>query len=110
MATGQLEGDEPGVRGIPAEPGSVRASREIYESLASATPSDRTEILIRLIENHPQGRLELPAQDGLHAVLDEIDLGPETIQNLGQRLAGSPWWDPERNVFSLRKLICVAPV
>jgi uncharacterized protein YjbI with pentapeptide repeats len=102
LATGQVEGNEPGVREIRAEPGSLRASREAYESLATATPSDRTEILIRLIENHPQGRLELPAHDGLHAVLDEIDLSPETIENLGQRIAGATWWNPELRVFSLR--------
>ena len=42
------------------------------------------------------------SRDGLHAVLDEIDLSPETIQNLGERLAGSTWWDPELRVFSLR--------
>jgi uncharacterized protein YjbI with pentapeptide repeats len=47
----------------------------VYERLAAAAPGERVEIVLGLIAAHPSGRLELPARDGLHAVLDEVDLG-----------------------------------
>jgi uncharacterized protein YjbI with pentapeptide repeats len=55
------------------------APREIYERLRAAAPAERAEIVLRLIAEHPRGRLELPARDGLHAVLDEVDLSAVTL-------------------------------
>jgi uncharacterized protein YjbI with pentapeptide repeats len=49
--------------------------REVYERLAAAAPGERAEIVLGLIVAHPSGRLELPARDELHAMLDEVDLG-----------------------------------
>jgi uncharacterized protein YjbI with pentapeptide repeats len=102
VATGQVDCDEQSATRRPAEPESYRVGRETYETLAGATPAERKEILLRLIEEHPQGRLELPARDGLHAVLDEIDLRPETLEFQGDRLAGSPWWDASLRAVCLR--------
>jgi uncharacterized protein YjbI with pentapeptide repeats len=102
VATGQSDPEGARISEIEARAGPFPAGRETYERLAAATPAERTKILIALIEEHPQGRLELPAQDGLHAVLDEIDLSPKAIENAGERLAGSPWWDAELQAFCLR--------
>jgi uncharacterized protein YjbI with pentapeptide repeats len=51
-----------------------RIAREIYELLAASTPGERTEITLRLISEHPEGRLDVPVLDDLRALLDEIDL------------------------------------
>ena len=57
------------------EPSDRPIPREVYERLAAAGPGERVEIVLALIAAHPGGRLVLPARDGLHAVLDEIELG-----------------------------------
>jgi uncharacterized protein YjbI with pentapeptide repeats len=79
-----------------------RVASAIFERLAAATPTERVEIVLRLIEEHPQGRLELPAHDGLHAVLDEINLGADAIESRSDRLVDVPWWDVESRGICLR--------
>jgi uncharacterized protein YjbI with pentapeptide repeats len=63
----------------PEEPERARTPREVYPRLAAATPAERAEIVRGLIADHPLGRLELPAVDGLIAVLDEVDLRPGSL-------------------------------
>jgi uncharacterized protein YjbI with pentapeptide repeats len=97
VARGAVDGE----RGA-ARTETPRVASTIYQRLATATPTERAEIVLRLIEEHPQGRLELPAHDGLHAVLDEINLGAEAIESRGDRLVGVPWWDSELRGVCLR--------
>ncbi|MDR3633768.1 MAG: pentapeptide repeat-containing protein [Isosphaeraceae bacterium] len=80
---------------------SYRAPRDVYERLAAATPAERAAIVLRLIEEHPAKRLELPAYDGLHAVLDEVDLSPEALESLGEPHGAGPWRDPESGGINL---------
>ena len=61
-----------------ADSEDYRVPPETYEQLAAASPAERAEIVLGLIRDHPQGRLELPAVDGRQAMLDEIDLTPLT--------------------------------
>jgi uncharacterized protein YjbI with pentapeptide repeats len=83
---------------------TVRATGQVYERLAATPPAERAEMVLRLIEEHPQARLELPARDGLAAALDGIDLsGPELESRQDQTAAGSPWWDAERRGARLRR-------
>ncbi|WZO95895.1 pentapeptide repeat-containing protein [Isosphaeraceae bacterium EP7] len=77
-----------------APPDADRPPPEVYEALAAATPAERAEIVLRLIEEHPRNRLVLPARDGKPAMLDGVDLGPEALERLGGRRASAPWFDP----------------
>lgn len=101
---------EPGKTAAPAEPvtqieaeaAPFRAARATYETLVTATPEERVAILLRVIQEHPQGRLVLPAHDGVHAVLDGIDLRSVSIDRCGEQLAGLPCWNPESRILCLR--------
>jgi len=79
------------------EDGKVK--REVYEYLEGATPEKKREIVLRLIEEHPRGRLELPElEDGTYADLEGLDLSPEALKRCyGDRIAREdlppPWWD-----------------
>jgi uncharacterized protein YjbI with pentapeptide repeats len=48
---------------------------ETFERLSTADAAGRAEIVRQLIAEHPQGRLELPAQDGAGAILNGVQLG-----------------------------------
>ena len=49
-------------------------SMEFYEILAQSPSAERTGLLLELIENHPEGRLQLPAREGGRAALEGVDL------------------------------------
>lgn len=79
------------------------APAEAYRRLREAAVSEKVEVLIDLIEGHPDGRLVLPKQDDNEATLAEINL---SVEALGSRLspdraAGAPWWNDAKNAFSL---------
>jgi uncharacterized protein YjbI with pentapeptide repeats len=76
--------------------------REVYEELRAASAAQRAEIVIRLIEAHPQGMLVLPAIDGLHAVLDDIDLSPHALTSRGIQTEGLRCWDPLGRCMNLK--------
>jgi len=67
----------------------------VYEQLREATPEEKRDIVLSLIEEHPRHRLELPERDGMRADLSRVDLSSETLQGLVERRAGVPaaWWD-----------------
>jgi uncharacterized protein YjbI with pentapeptide repeats len=86
----------------PPRPGEPAA--DLYRRLAAGTPPERLDLLLRLIEAHPQGRLDLSARDGLQARLDGIDLSPRGVQARLNASAGFPaWWEPEGEVVNLRR-------
>jgi uncharacterized protein YjbI with pentapeptide repeats len=76
----------------------------LYRALADADPSARAERVLRLLEDHPQGRLELTACDGLHATLDGIDLGREYLRSAANQSEHPYWWNAERQAVGLRRL------
>ncbi|HEV3259549.1 MAG TPA: pentapeptide repeat-containing protein [Gemmataceae bacterium] len=60
--------------------------------------------MVRLVELHTQGRLELPAHDGIRATLDGIDLGRERFQKLEGAGNTSPrCWNTEHQAVDLRR-------
>jgi uncharacterized protein YjbI with pentapeptide repeats len=85
------------------DPPSAGPLADIYLRLAAATPAERTDLLLRLIEGHPQGRLELPAGDSRPARLDGIDLSPPGLAARCNGDAPPPWWDPEDHIANLRR-------
>jgi len=72
----------------------------IYQRLTAATPDEKREIVLSLIEQHPAGRLELAGLDGSGADLTCLDLSSETLKRQYQeRLERVPyphWWEPDR--------------
>jgi len=89
----------------PAESAKYQVpGQEAYERLAIASPLERGELVLRLIEEHPQGRLELPVRGGLQGILDGIDLSRPALEGRqGQAPPNAPWWDAERRGASLRR-------
>lgn len=75
-----------------AETPGYHVPKSIYEALARGTPAERTAIVLRLINEHPQNRLELPSLDGMPAVLDGVDLdvGPKGLRRSGASRPGNP--------------------
>jgi uncharacterized protein YjbI with pentapeptide repeats len=61
------------------ELGMMGTWRDVYASLEQVAPARKTEIILRLIEAHPQGNLELPKRDGVRANLSKVDLSDNTI-------------------------------
>jgi uncharacterized protein YjbI with pentapeptide repeats len=51
-----------------------RVHPDVYGELEAAPPEVRREIVFGLIREHPEGRLVLPARDGVRAMLDGITL------------------------------------
>jgi uncharacterized protein YjbI with pentapeptide repeats len=80
-----------------------RVSREVYARLTNSSITDRAELVLRLIEEHPEGRLALPICDGLPAVMDGVDLSEATLQSRVRDLTAAPWWDIERCGAKLRR-------
>ncbi|GAG23997.1 unnamed protein product, partial [marine sediment metagenome] len=68
---------------------------KVYEDLKQATPEEKRDIVLRLIEEHPDHRLELPERDGVRADLSRVDLSRVGLQGLVTQWAGEslPWWD-----------------
>ncbi len=83
----------------PAPPSASTRHR-----LAVAPASARAEIVLRSVEDHPDGLLLVPRTDDGPAELDEVDLSRTA---LGRRVAegGSPpsWWDAEHRTGRFRK-------
>jgi uncharacterized protein YjbI with pentapeptide repeats len=77
---------------------------QVFERLAATAQAEKAEVVLRLIEEHPQGRLELPAREGRRPDLDGLDLSRPALEGRqGQVLAGAPWWDAERRGAGLRR-------
>ncbi|GAG31702.1 unnamed protein product [marine sediment metagenome] len=75
------------------ETGQYQVSLVVYESLAMMTPKGKTDTVLRLIEEHPEGRLELPERDGVRADLRKVDLSRDTLKaKLVPKLETPPWW------------------
>lgn len=88
----------------PSEFGANEASLEIYRRLAALDAPGKAALVLHMIEEHPQGQLELPARDGQRAALDGIDLGRERLQaEHDAPRASRPWWDVERQALFLRR-------
>ena len=88
----------------PAESEKDQGAGQSYEKLDAASPIERVELVLRLIEEHPQSRLELPARGASQAVLDGIDMSEPALE--GQRGQAGPsalWWDAVRRGVNLRR-------
>jgi uncharacterized protein YjbI with pentapeptide repeats len=68
--------------------------REIYVRLEKASPEEKTDIVLKLIENHPEHRLVLSERGGQKANLISIDLSIEALEKK-RILSGvdePSWW------------------
>src|SRR5919202_6286259 len=80
--------------------GTDQLPPDVYTTLAAATPEQKSEIVLRLIEEHPAGRLELPCQGEVRADLHQVDLSREVLKaRLGAGATPAsplpdcpPWW------------------
>jgi uncharacterized protein YjbI with pentapeptide repeats len=88
---------------VPGEASEPRVPPATYEQLAAASPAERSELILRLIQDHPHGRLELPVQDGRVAVLDEVRLGRDALRDRPRPATGQPpWWSLDIQGLNLR--------
>ena len=71
--------------------------RELYEHLENATPEERMDIVLGLIEAHPEGKLELPIRKGVRANLSYVDLSTGTLKARYVRCGNEfpSWWNNE---------------
>jgi len=67
---------------------------DVYEQLKGATPEGKRDIVLSLIEEHPDHRLELPERDGMRADLSRVDLSRAALQEIVDARAGATprWW------------------
>lgn len=86
----------------PPQDASSPVPPEVYEQLVDATPDERTDLILRLIEEHPQETLALPRRGRSQAVLTGIDLSSSSLLRRGEDRLHPAWWDPERRSISLR--------
>lgn len=70
-------------------------SDDLYERLSLANPNERTALVLRAIEEHPEHRLELPMRNGTRARLEGIHLDASTLSKFPGDMSRFPWWDPE---------------
>src|SRR5262245_34082095 len=97
------EGDEAMSQG-PATNEESRVPSDVYGKLAAAAPEVRREIVLRLIREHPEGRLVLPGRDGVRAMLDGIALPRPAPGPGADRAPGpGPRWREGRSGLHLRR-------
>ena len=58
---------------------------EVYKELKQATPEQERDIILRLMEEHPRGRLELPEEDRIRADLIHVDLSSDALREIKNR-------------------------
>ena len=74
-----------------------------YEKLAASSPAERTELILQLIRDHPQGRLELPSSASRQAFLTEVRLGREYLKGRLEPDKDTPsWWNTELQGVNLK--------
>src|SRR3990172_2472013 len=68
--------------------------REIFKRLEKGGPDEITDIVLGLIEEHPEHKLVLPEQDGQRAHLYHVDLSREALDKRRNRtgVEEPPWW------------------
>ena len=71
-------------------PDETETEQDVYERLEKATSAERTDIVLSLIEAHPEGRLELPERDGMRANLQGIDLSLNILKVRRTQFQQSP--------------------
>jgi uncharacterized protein YjbI with pentapeptide repeats len=70
-----------------------------FSDLASATPAERTKLVLRLLQERRP--VELPAQEGRVAVLDGIDLALAALREHISAIPSPSWWDAGRQAVDL---------
>lgn len=65
--------------GREAEAGA-EAGADLYHRLEEATPEERSAIVLQLVRERPEGRLELPTRDGVRANLQGVDLSRARLE------------------------------
>jgi uncharacterized protein YjbI with pentapeptide repeats len=67
---------------------------EVYQRLERASPEERTDIVLELIQQHPEGRLELPKRGGMRANLHRVDLSRRllTRRRAELQMDNPAWW------------------
>ena len=78
------------------------AHTQVFVTLAGLSAVERTDLILRLIEEHPEARLMLPMTGHLRAVIDGINLAESALSSRGLDLTIAPWWDAERHGVRLR--------
>jgi uncharacterized protein YjbI with pentapeptide repeats len=82
---------------------STGTAETTYHALtALADAGAKAELLLRLLESHPEGRLELPARDGLRAALDGVNLSGILPPAPKEDGAHPAWWHVDRRALNLR--------
>jgi uncharacterized protein YjbI with pentapeptide repeats len=82
----------------PAAKEECRPPLEVYRQLDAAPPARRMEIVLRLIREHPEGRLVLPSRDGVRARLDGIAFPHPATESGMDRVPGTPpRWGGDRS-------------
>jgi uncharacterized protein YjbI with pentapeptide repeats len=78
--------------------------REIYEQLETATPGEKADIVLWLIEEHPDHRLILPDRGDFYADLQGINLNRETLEKRGEQSGNEKpiWWDASHQGANLQ--------
>ncbi len=70
-----------------------QAPQRVYDDLDAAPPETRADLALRLIEEHPEHRLELPERDGRKANLCGVNLGADELRPVARFSAARPaWW------------------
>src|SRR6476646_7114190 len=74
-----------------------------YEELETATPQERTELVLNYIQE--QQPLELPKRYGVRAILKGVDLSPDSLKKLLETLGvqDALWWDAQSPGANLRE-------
>jgi uncharacterized protein YjbI with pentapeptide repeats len=67
----------------------------LYAALATSDPDEKVRIVLRVLEENPGCRFELPARNGLRATLDGIDLSRDLLRR-GEGVPTSSWWSEDR--------------
>src|SRR5580765_7515374 len=80
----------------------THAHRQVFVTLACLSAVERTDLILRLIEEHPEARLMMPMIANLRAIFDGINLTESTLSSRGLDLSIAPWWDAERGGVRLR--------
>lgn len=80
----------------------TRTTIDLSKELANSAPEERAAAVLRAMDAHAQGRLELPSRDGAEVILDGIDLSPAALLARDDPSLPPPaWWDRDQRRVKL---------
>lgn len=80
---------------------SNRSLVNIFQQLQKAEQEEKADIILRLIKQHPEHKLELPGEEGFQADLRHLDLSKASLESRYSLDKLEPYWSKTHNGMNM---------